>query len=276
MRALVLGGGGVTGIAWELGVIAGLVEQGVHLAEADLFVGTSAGSVVASLLSGGRSPQESYAAQLEPAVSEEKARLGKLLLLRYLWTMASSKDTERFGAKMGALALGAKTGPAHARREVIASRLPDLAWPERPLKVTAVDAESGKFTVFDSGSGVELIDAVSASCAVPGVWPAAEINGRRYIDGGMRSAANADLASGYEQVVVVAPLVRGAGPMVPVTRQVERLREEGARVLLIKPDIAALNAIGKNVLDPGRRRPAAEAGFAQAKLEAAAAAEVWG
>ena len=67
-------------------------------------------------------------------------------------------------------------------------------------------ADNGEFVAFEKSSGVSLVDAVAASCAVPGVWPPVTINGRRYIDGGMRSAVNADLAAGYERVVVLAPI----------------------------------------------------------------------
>jgi NTE family protein len=274
MRALVLGGGGVTGIAWELGILAGLSSLDIDLTDADLFVGTSAGSVVASFTASGLMAQ-SYEAQLTVAGPDVKARLGPWLLLRYGLAMARSKSQEQFGVRMGSLALKASTVDPASRRDVIAARLGVADWPAAALKITAVDAADGSFVVFDSASGVSLLDAVSASCAVPGVWPPAAINGRRYIDGGMRSAVNADLASGYQQVVVIAPIVRGGGPMTPVARQVQTLRAEGAQVALIRPNPAAIKAIGTNVLDPARRKPAAEAGFAQAAQEAEAVRRVW-
>ncbi|WP_117211925.1 patatin-like phospholipase family protein [Allorhizocola rhizosphaerae] len=274
-RALVLGGGGVTGIAWEFGVLAGLTEVGVDVTGADLVVGTSAGAVVGAVIASGAPVRDRYEAQLAPAHDELAARLGPGLLARYAWALAISRSPQRFGARMGALALAAKTVPAQARREVIASRLPVGDWSDRALKVTAVDASTGKFVVFDRDSGVPLVDAVAASCAVPGVWPPAEINGRRYIDGGMRSAANADLAAGASSVVILAPVVRGGGVLQPPQRQAEALRARGARVVLVHPDPAALRAIGRNVLDPARRRPAAEAGFTQAATVSDAVAEVW-
>ncbi len=274
-RALVLGGGGVTGIAWEFGVLAGLAEIGVDLTDADLIVGTSAGSVVGTMIASGLNVRERYEAQLTPTAGEITARIGAGLLARYLWLLTTSRRPERFGARMGALALAAKTVSPAQRREVIASRLPISDWPERPLKLTAVDAATGEFVVFDRDSGVPVVDAVSASCAVPGVWPPAEIGGRRYIDGGMRSAVNAQLASGASRVVILAPLVRGAGVVPSPVRQAEALRAQGSRVVLASPDPAALRAIGRNVLDPARRKPAAEAGFAQAAAIRAAIADVW-
>ncbi|WP_020524974.1 patatin-like phospholipase family protein [Catelliglobosispora koreensis] len=274
MRALVLGGGGVTGIAWELGMLAGLSSLDIDLSDADLFVGTSAGSAVASMVASGQL-RERYEAQLAGPGGEQKARLGPLLLARYVYAMATSRTHEQFGTRMGRLALKTATVSAADRKAVIAQRLGLGDWPGKALKITAVDAHSGQFTVFEADSGVSLIDAVGASCAVPGVWPPAEINGRRYIDGGMRSAVNADLASGYQQIVVIAPIVRGGGPMTPAARQVAALRAEGSHVVLIRPSAAAIKAIGGNVLDPARRRPAAEAGFTQASAEADAVRAVW-
>ncbi|HCT80592.1 MAG TPA: patatin [Micromonosporaceae bacterium] len=274
-RALVLGGGGVTGIAWELGVLAGLADAGVDLTSADLFVGTSAGSAVASMIASGSGLRERYESQLAGPGDEIPAKLGASLFARYAWAIMRSRSSEQFGARMGSLALATRTVSSAERRDVIASRLNVGDWPTRPLKLTAVDAATGEFVVFDRDSGVSPIDAVAASCAVPGVWPPAEINGRRYLDGGMRSAVNADLASGTSKIVVLAPIVRGGGPLTPPARQVAALRAEGARVVLISPDATALRAIGRNVLDPARRKPAAEAGYAQATTQAESVAQIW-
>jgi NTE family protein len=147
-------------------------------------------------------------------------------------------------------------------------------WPQRRLLVTAVDAESGEFVVYDRDSGVSLVDAVGASCAVPGVWPPVTIAGRRMIDGGVRSVANADLAAGCERIVVIAPISSGGGRIRSVAAQAAALRDS-AEVLVISPDRDARQAFGRNVLDPARRAPAARAGHAQAAAVAAAAAAAW-
>jgi len=131
--------------------------------------------------------------------------------------------------------------------------------------VTAVDAATGEFRTFDRDSGVPLVQAVAASCAVPGVYPPVTIEGRRYVDGGMRSAANVDLAKGYERIVVLAPDRPRAGPMASVDAQVTGLV---ARVAVVSPDEAGRTAIGRNVLDPAARAPSARAGRAQAKAVA--------
>jgi NTE family protein len=273
-RALVLGGGGVTGVAWEIGVLAGLAAQGLDLAAADLIVGTSAGSVVGAGVAAGEDLAGMYAGQLTPPDGQPRARLGLGVTARLVWVMVGTKDPVRARVKMGTLALRAKTQPEAARRAVFEGRLTGREWPAR-LKVTAVDAASGGFAVFDASGPATLLDAVGASCAVPGVWPPVTIGNRRYIDGGMRSAANADLAEGYERVVIIAPIAQGLGHMTSVAKQAAALTRAGARVLVISPDKAAAQAIGRNVLDPARRPAAAAAGHAQAAAEAGRVRAIW-
>ena len=271
-RAVVLGGGGVAGVAWEIGLLAGLVAEGVDLTGADAVVGTSAGSVVGAELAAGLDPAQLYTAQLADPGSEIAARVAWSTLLRWGWATVGTRDAQRARARIGAMALAAETVPEAARRAVIESRLPVREWPDRRLLITAVDAESGEFMVFDRDSGVGLIDAIGASCAVPGVWPPVTIDGHRYIDGGVRSAANVDLAAGYDRVVVIAPLPGGAGPVPSVVRQAAAL---DGRVAVVTPDRDAKRAFGRNVLDPARRAPAARAGRAQAAAEAARVRQVW-
>jgi len=272
----VLGGGGVTGVAWEIGVLAGLADCGVDLTDADLVVGTSAGSVVGVDVRSGRSLTELYErAQAPLTASEVTAKMGLGLLAWYVLAMVFTKDPLRARRRIGALALRARTGSETDRRKVFEARLSAKEWPSGPLKITAMDAATGEFTVFDAASGVGLVDAVGASCAVPGIWPPVSIGGHRYIDGGMRSPANADLASGFRSVVVIAPLSRGFGVMASVPSQERELVAGGSEVVAIEPDKAALQAIGRNVLDPARRAAAARAGYAQAASVAAAVKAVW-
>jgi NTE family protein len=274
MRALVLGGGGLTGIAWEWGMIAGLRDAGIDLSTADLVVGTSAGSVVGAQLAGGLDPDERYTRQLGAPDSELAARMHPWTLARWGWAVVCARDAHQAGRNLGRLALRSRTLPERVRREVIAERLPVKAWPDRALLITAVDVSSGERVAFDSNSGVELVDAVAASCAVPGVWPPVSVDGRRYIDGGVHSPANADLAADATEVVILAPLVRGFGPIAGVERQASALRAH-ARVAVVQPDAPALRAIGRNVLDPSRRPAAARAGRTQAAVEAARIRDLW-
>lgn len=275
--ALVLGGGGITGIAWEIGLLAGLAEAGTDLSGADLVVGTSAGSVVGAQLTSGAELGAMYERQLEPPAVEQVARMTRSNLARYAWAMVRGRRSDvEFRRRIGALALAAEkaglTPSEQERLDVIGSRLVSSRWPERELVITAVDAETGEFRTFDRKSGVPLLQAVAASCAVPGVYPPVTIDGRRYLDGGMRSAANADLAQGYDGLVVLAPLPRGIGPMASVDAQVAGLV---SRVAVVSPDEGSRTAIGRNVLDPAARAPSAQAGRAQAATVAARVAEVW-
>ena len=205
-RALVLGGGGITGIAWETGILAGLAQVGVDLISADVVVGTSAGSVVGAQILSGTTLEDLYAEQLKEANGEIAARIGMLAIARFVIGSVWPGDERRGSARIGHAALKARTVPESVRRAVFEERLPSRVWPERRLIITAVDAENGEARVFDRDSGVPLLDAVAASCAVPMVWPPITINGHRYIDGGVRSVANADLAAGCDRVVVLAPV----------------------------------------------------------------------
>lgn len=271
-----LGGGGITGIAWEIGILAGLAERGVNLTDADLVVGTSAGSVVGVDVRSGAGLVDLYRFQTRPPGSEEiYARMGLGVMAKYLRAMLFSRKPEAARARVGALALRARTETEAARRRVIESRLPVRQWPAGRLQITALDALTGDLAVFDAASGVRLLDAVGASCAVPGIWPPVTINGRRYIDGGIRSAANADLAAGCDRIVIIAPLASGFGPLASPANQARALSASGALVTVIKPDKAALRAIGRNVLDPARRPAAALAGYAQAESVAQQAKAVW-
>lgn len=270
-----MGGGGVTGVAWELGLLAGLAEAGIDPTAADLYVGTSAGSVVAAQVTSGTPIEELYARQLAPPAGELAARIGRALMVRGAWAMLRSRQGEAFRKRIGAMALKARTPTEAERREVIAGRLGDLAWPDKRLLITACDAYTGVFTVFQAGSGVSLVDAVGASCAVPGVWPPVTIGDTRYIDGGMRSATNADLAEDCDRVVIIAPIALGGGPVGKLADEA-RLLGRTAEVVTVSPDKPAREAIGRNVLDPAFRAASARAGREQAARVAEDVKRVWG
>ncbi len=297
--ALVLGGGGAAGNAWEIGVIAGLAEAGLDMTEAaDLVVGTSAGATAAAQVRSGITAAELLASVLSPPArpaGPSRERPPSLPMATVFERMraigaaaASAADLQR---AMGAFGLESDStlGPAAAgqRRAIVAARLPRPEWPDRPMIVVAVDAHTGELAAFDRDSGVELADAVTASTALPGLVPTHSINGTRYIDGGVRSTENADLASGYANVVVLSPLggrsrtppERGADsagqfeglrrpPGADLASQVEALRQQGSRVEVITPDADSRAAMGTNQMDPATRIPAARAGFAQGKQEA--------
>lgn len=262
---LVLGGGGVAGIAWHTGILRGLADAGVDVTGADLVIGTSAGSTVAAQLGAGRPIGELFDRQVDPTTldSELSPPVSMAELIERLTPIFTGPfdDAER-RRRLGVLALATETVGEDVRRAVFTGRLVGTAWPDRRIMVVAVDAVTGDRRVFDATSGVDLIDAVAASSAVPGVWPPVTLQGRRYIDGGVWSATNADLAAGSGRVLVLAPLsddVLGA--------EGAELEGEG-RNEIVRPDAASLEAFGADVLDPAVRAPSARAGLTQGVAEA--------
>ena len=268
--ALVLGGGGVAGVAWMTGLLAGLADAGQHVTGVDLVIGTSAGATVAAQLGGGLALDELFARQVDPALAARELTV-ELDLARfaadlqpYVGGATSPGDMLR---RFGRFALDAQTVPEAERRAVIEGRLPSAAWPATPTRLIAVDCGSGELAAFDADSGVSLVDAVAASCAVPGIWPPVTIDGRRYMDGGVRSADNADLAAGAERIVVISPLGMNSElpTWLPLSDVVAGLSADGASVTVVSPDAASAAAIGTNPLDPETRVPAATAGRAQGR-----------
>lgn len=281
---LVCGGGGVWGVAWMTGLCKGIADLGLDLCSMSSFVGTSAGSVVASNLLGPFSIVELYERQTVPELQpfEKAPAAGGIEALMTTMASAGESQVDRLHA-IRALAMNAATISHEERLADIRARLgrSDDAWPDKPLKLTAVDMETLELTVFDSSSGVALPEAVAASCAVPGVWPPAQILGRSYIDGGVwRTAENAHLASTPGPVVILSPLgqvarmaTRGSTGL---DEDVQQLRRMGSRVVVIEADGEALKTATLGVLDPATRRPAAEAGRRQAETAIDAIAGVLG
>jgi NTE family protein len=122
---------------------------------------------------------------------------------------------------------------------------------------------TGELVTWDAKSGIALIDAVASSCAVPSVWPCVSINGKKYYDGGLRNAANAFLAAGHSEVIVIAPQTTGLSPL--IEEELRELRAAGSVVHFITCDADAIDAMGPNSLDPRFRRPAAEHGRRQGR-----------
>ncbi len=263
--ALVLAGGGVTGIAWETGVLLGLRDAGVDLTAPDLLVGTSAGSAVGAQVLSGDDLEELYARQLSPEHQELTPPVDVERLLAFFTEfgdMSAGLDREAL-QRLGAFATSTETVEVAARRAVVAWRLPSHDWPAADLRITTVDVVTGELVVLTAADGVPLVDAVAASCAVPGVWPPVPLAGRVLMDGGTRSIANLDLAQGCDDVVALVPM---AGPGVAAAeREADALRRDGARVRLLTGDAEATAAMGPNALDPAMRAVAAEAGRRQGR-----------
>jgi len=273
--ALVLGGGGPVGGAWLTGVIAGLTEAGIDLGSADVVIGTSAGAIFGSRLRSGAPAADLYERQLSGA-DAVRLPVTARQTARFLWAALGSRDPQRSIERLARAALRASTGPESDVFGTVGALLPDVrGWPERELRIAAVDAQSGQTEVFDSHSGATLLEAVAASCAVPVVWPPVTVVGRRWMDGGSRSTANLQLARGYRRVLAVAPVPRAVGPHPSAAQQAAELSDDGASVILLSPDRAARRVMGRNMADDTRRSAAARAGHAQASALAPSVADVW-
>ncbi|GLX06161.1 patatin [Microbispora sp. NBRC 16548] len=268
-----LGGGGVAGIAWEAGIVTGLRRLGVDLGTADRIVGTSAGSVVGTLVATGADLEEAIAHQAEvdtgppPAVDHMDEVLQAFAIM-----FDPNLDRREARRRVGQMALAARVDHYAERLAAVGERLPVKEWPERELLITSVDAATGEFVVWDRSSGTPLVLAVASSCAVPMVFPPVEINGRRYVDGGVRSATNADLAEGARALVVLEPL----GNLTPrAVLEAEMAQACAATSYVVHPDTASVAVFGQNVLDPALWGPAFAAGIDQAAALAEPITAVW-
>ena len=280
-RGLVLAGGGLAGIAWETGILCGIADEAPDAALALLasavLLGSSAGATVAAQLGSGTGLDELFARQtdeesheIDPGVDVEDIAA---LFVTAMMTPGATMQQKLQG--IGAIALAADTVAERVRRAVISHRLPSHDWPHRTLRVTAIDAVTGELVVLDGVSGVGLVDAVAASCAVPGVWPPVTIGDRRFFDGAVGSSVNLVAAGDCDDVVILvpqgenspSPFGSGPGP---------EIADFPGATLTVFADDASLVAFGRNPLDPACRIPSAVAGRDQGRREAGRVARFLG
>lgn len=284
-RALVLGGGGTLGVAWETGLLAGLESTGVGLGGADLYLGTSAGSIVGSAIARGVSPQ--MMAEMQIAAARQQAG-----------NAAPAGPAPDLSKVMAFFMRMPETGepPIDLRREIgevsrtsatmtEAQMLAQFAaigvtgdWP-RNFACTAVDANTGEFKVWRESDRVDFAHAVASSCSVPGIYPAVRIQDRLWMDGGMRSGTNVDVAAGHDKVLVVAVIPAA----IAEPRMLARVNAEGAAVLaaggkyeVLSPDAEAMEAFGPNLMDGSRRIQMVEQGMRQGKALGDRVKAFWG
>ncbi|MDP7725153.1 patatin-like phospholipase family protein [Mycobacterium sp. TY814] len=280
-RALVLAGGGVAGIAWETGILRGISDESPaaaqRLVESNVLVGTSAGSTVAAQISSGCSLESLYdrqvaenSAEIDPGVDIDTITELFLDALREPRTPGWDRTRGRL-QRIGAVALATDTVPESVRRAVIEQRLPSHEWPDRAVRIVAIDTATGELVVFDRHCGVGLVDAVAASCAVPGAWPPVTIAGRRYMDGGVNSSVNIEVAGDCDVAVVLVPSgVDTPSPFGP--GPAGEIAAFAGDTFSVFADDASLAAFGANPLDPRCRIGSAQAGRAQGRREAEAVA----
>jgi NTE family protein len=293
---LVLGGGGVLGEAWMMGVLAGIEDAAsLDLRDCESFVGTSAGAIVAAHLVAGNSPRR-------PSSVGTDLELGGAGPARGL-AVAAVAAARRAGqaalaasATFAPLALGmAAPGGAVVRALLLRGlpRPPDTltqlrAQIERSaarfdgrLRVTAVDRGNGRRVVFGSPGAprASVAEAVQASCTVPWLFAPVKIGGREYVDGGVWSPTNLDVAPAGRDthVLCLNPTASLATrhTMLTVMRNVARsavsieslaLRRRGARVRTIAPNAECAAAMGSNFMDQEPRTRVLSAAYRQGLL----------
>jgi NTE family protein len=244
----VFGGGGLGGIAWETGMLTGFADEGVTIARDATIIGTSAGATVAAQVASGTPLADLYAGQLAGLPYEISKSFGLGMLLKFFGAQLFAHSAEQAGRTLGKAALDAKVGTVEERRGVIEARLPRHDWSSADLWIVVVDAVSGESRVIRRSDGFDLVDVVAASCSVPMVWPPVTLGTRHYIDGGVRSALNLDLAPGTGPVVALAPAPGGIGRWAWIGRQRELLgAERRVLVLSMAPEVRIVH--GPNALD---------------------------
>ncbi len=238
---VVLGGGGIWGIAWMTGVVAGLADAGIGIGGATSFIGTSAGAVMSAQLASGLDATALFERQVSPAGQSSELSPDPAAVAALTSLLQSPWPTDR--ARLDAICAHArtvKTGSQADRRASIAERLGALpqAWPKKQVRITAVDIDSLELQAFTAESGVSMVDAITASCAVPGIWPPTQIKGRFYIDGGVwKTGENAHLAAGSSSVFILAPLgrIEGLEGESALARDITELRANGSKAPLSLP-----------------------------------------
>jgi NTE family protein len=300
-QALVLGGGGILGEAWMNAVLAGLDEdEGFDSRACDLYLGTSAGSIVAAALVGGIAPAERFdrppqTAPFSPPENDARGAFGQAFV-------AAAGLGNAAAAPLASLALSSgSVGGALLRRAAL-RRVPTgrrslvqlgraieaagVRWDGR-LRIAAVDLHSGRRVLFGAPGAPEISvsAAVQASCAIPGVFTPMVAGGRSYVDGGVWSPTNADAADVARGSELLCLNPTGSmrpsggalfGALGPVSRGIAAtealaLKHRGVIVTTISPDEASVTALGPNLMDASRRGAVSEAGLAQGRRLASSA-----
>jgi NTE family protein len=291
---LVLGGGGILGEAWMSAVLCGLDEApGFASRGCGCYVGTSAGSIVATLLVAGLAPAGRVGRLPEPPAAPVAERRSTPLAqaLDLAGGLGGAVATPLAALALSTSAPGGALVRRAALRRVPHGRraLADLGreversgarWDGR-LRIATVELETGRRVVFGApgAPALSVAAAVQASCAIPGVFRPVRAGGRSYVDGGVWSPTNMDAAEVQrgDQVLCLNPtgsfrptMAEPVGVVGPVSRAVAAaealvLRRRGATVITINPDDASVAAMGTNLMDPRRRSAVFAAGVAQGR-----------
>ncbi|MFE2997481.1 patatin-like phospholipase family protein [Nocardia sp. NPDC059246] len=268
-HALVLGGGGAVGLSWMAGVVIGLRENGIDTALAERIVGTSAGAVVGAALAAEvdlnmllRRPSPDSDT---PPINFDPNAFGEIMGI--LATPGLDPNEARRRAGVRALEMNVGDPADHVAR--IGAFVGNAEWPRRDLRITACSVTTGELQVWTPDGKATLPEALASSTSVPGVFPPILVDGTFYIDGGMRSPINADLAAGAERILIIEPLAH-LFPHSPSDRDLG-----GAATSFIVPDAGAIAAYGPDLFNAAALEPAYEAGLRQGVEAAPGLKDFW-
>jgi NTE family protein len=273
-RAVVLGGGGLTGYAWEVGILKGLRDAGIDLTVADLIIGTSAGSILGTQIRSGKAVDDLYASMLAPPSggsppARSPADVQYLQDTYRLW-LTGAENTATMRVEVGKRALETPHPIAEEAQKNRWRRMLGISeWPNQPLKISAVDITDGAVRFFDRSQDVGIETAAAASTAIPGLHAPITVGDRRYMDGGV-ATTGIDAALGYGTVVAITT---GGGQL--VRQQVELVRSGGSRIVNVSPDAESLSALGTDRMVASQAKPSAEAGLRQAGMVVEEVRKVW-
>jgi NTE family protein len=266
--ALVLGGGGLIGVAWESGVLRGMSES-VDPCAFDIYLGTSAGAIVGSQVASGRLPAWALRPQDRGAMALASVDMQTLQEIFTRWGGIELSTPDEI-MPIGRIARGVAREQEAAWIARIAAAIEVTEWPEKPLLISAVDTESGERRALKRQDGVPLVRAVAASATVPGMFPTVEIDGRFYMDGQVHSSTHADLLLPFapQRVAILAATNRfnaqGIGKHAErmLDFEIAQLRNHGCAVALMTPgaeDVAQIGGYG--LMDATRTGAAHEVGL---------------
>lgn len=271
---LVLGGGGVVGIAWELGVLDALAAEGaLDPTTARTLVGTSAGSVVGAQLAAGRTIDDLVAEQLAPP----KAAVGggaaapdmNAVMQIFGGLMTATEMTTELAKTIGKQACDSPTGSEDRWIASFDTLMGVHDWPDADLRVVAMSTSKGERRVWTKADGIDLPRAVASSCSVPGLFPPVTIDGDRFTDGGAWSPSNADILAGegLDAVLFIGPIAGFLAGRPQVEIELELLEAKGARTGSLVPG-EGFAELRMKLMDPAFRKEGVEAGRQDGKAAA--------
>jgi NTE family protein len=281
-KAIILGGGGRYGNSWELGYLFGLEKAGISIRNADVIVGTSAGSKVGTLLSSDLNWKEIWEEQIEKASNEDSPISNEdmnKLFKEYNEIALKSVSPKDWVIKMGEISL--KTPNIQDETSRISDIGKDLGsikpvWPEQ-LRIIVTNLERSERIVLSKDSNVDILEALAASTALPGVWRPVNIKGNYYYDGGSYSMENPDVVKDADIMLILSTDLPIATPY-KLDELIQKQENNGVKTKLIKPANEVrevLKSFNFNTMDQKLRPLTALAGVRQGEKDAEQIREFW-